>query len=127
MRDITDGTSNTVMIGEQGDFCVDAKGVKNDCRSTGGSFIYGYFRDGNPRLYNVTTVRHRLNTKTSSSPGISGSGAWQLNNNPLQSTHANGVQVALADGSVRYLMDNTDLKVLFQLCDINDGEAVVVP
>jgi prepilin-type N-terminal cleavage/methylation domain-containing protein/prepilin-type processing-associated H-X9-DG protein len=121
---VSDGTSNTMAVGEQGDWCKDAAGKKNDCRSTGGGFIYGYFRDGNPRLYNITTVRHRINTKSSTQAGISGSGAWQLNNNPLQSTHPGGAMAVFLDGSVHHLKENMDLQILFNLADVNDGQAI---
>jgi prepilin-type N-terminal cleavage/methylation domain-containing protein/prepilin-type processing-associated H-X9-DG protein len=124
MAEITDGTSNTLLVSEQGDWCVDAKGVKNDCRSTGGSFLYGYFRDANPRLYNVTTVRHRPNAKSSALAGISGSGAWQLNNNPLQSTHPGGVMGVFVDGSVHFLRDSLDLQVIYFLSDVDDGNVI---
>jgi prepilin-type N-terminal cleavage/methylation domain-containing protein/prepilin-type processing-associated H-X9-DG protein len=124
IAEITDGTSNTLLVGEQSDWCVDASGNKNDCRSTGGGFWFGYFRDANPRLYNVTTVRHRLNTKSTTAAGISGSGAWQLNNNPLQSPHPGGVQTVFADGSVHYLADTMELAIVHRLADIDDGNVI---
>jgi hypothetical protein len=124
LAEVTDGTSNTLLVGEQSDWCVDASGAKNDCRSTGGGFYWGLFRDGNPRLYNVTTVRHRLNTKSSTAAGISGSGAWQLNNNPLQSPHPVGVQAVFMDGSVHFLMDSMDLQIVFRLADVDDGNVI---
>lgn len=122
--DIRDGTTNTIAVGEQSDWCVDASMTRNDCRSTGGSFHYGFFRDGNARLYNVTTVRHPINTKTSTAAGVSGSGAWQLNNNPLQAAHTGGALAAMADGSVQFLSESLDINVLFNLSDIDDGQII---
>jgi prepilin-type N-terminal cleavage/methylation domain-containing protein len=121
---IRDGATSTIMVGEQSDWCVDASQKRNDCRSTGGSFHYGFFRDGNPRLYNVTTVRHPLNMKSSAAAGVSGSGAWQLNNNPLQAAHAGGVLAAFADGSVHFLSEATEFDVVCNLADIDDGKVV---
>lgn len=120
-RHLTDGTSRTLVVAEQGDWCTDATGAKKDCRSTGGCFYYGWFRDGNPRINNLTTVRHPLNTKSTSAAGVDGSGSWQLNNNPLQSAHAGVVGAAFADGSVRFLADSLDFTVLCSLADVADG------
>jgi len=122
-KDLTDGTSRTLVIAEQGDWCIDGAGVRKDCRSSGGSFIFGWFRDGNPRLYNLTTVRHPLNTKSTTAAGVDGSGSWQQNNNPLQSAHAGVVGAAFADGSVRFLGDALDFTVLCSLADAADGRS----
>ncbi|MFM7292636.1 MAG: DUF1559 domain-containing protein, partial [Planctomycetia bacterium] len=122
-KDLTDGTSRTLVIAEQGDWCTDGTGARKDCRSTGGSFTFGWFRDGNPRLNNLTTVRHPLNTKSTTAAGVDGSGSWQQNNNPLQSAHAGVVGAAFADGSVQFLADAMDFTVLCSLADVADGGA----
>ena len=124
IAEIKDGTAYTMAVAEQSDWCVDAAGQENDCRSTCGSFHFGYFRDGNPRLCNVTTVRHPLNTKSSAAAGVSGSGSWQLNNNPLQSAHPGGVMAAFADGSAHFLSESTAFDVVCHLADIDDGFTV---
>jgi prepilin-type N-terminal cleavage/methylation domain-containing protein len=127
LKELVDGTSRTMVVAEQSDWCVDASGVNKDCRSTGGCFYFGWFRDGNPRLYNLTTVRHPLNTKSANAAGVDGSGAWQLNNNPLQSAHAGVVAVAFADGAVRLLADSVDFTILCTFADVADGGSWTAP
>ena len=54
---ITDGTSNTMMVAEQSNYCANTPSIASwyrsangqvDCLSDGGSFFFGFFRDGNP-------------------------------------------------------------------------------
>ena len=45
-------------------------------------------------------------------------------NVPLNSTHTGGVNVAYADGSVRFLSDSTPLSVLAQLATRDDGTVI---
>ncbi len=74
------------------------------------------------RYFNLTTVRHQINTKSiSAALGSAGNlGA----NRPLHSNHPGGANVAACDGSVHFLTDNTALQVLFDLADRDDGNVV---
>jgi prepilin-type N-terminal cleavage/methylation domain-containing protein/prepilin-type processing-associated H-X9-DG protein len=122
--DIRDGTSNTIVVAEQSDWCVNLVGQQTDCRSSGGSFYYGFYNDGNRRLFNLTTVRHPLNTKSTAAAGVGGGGSWQLNNNALQSAHPGGVMAAFADGSAHFLAESASFDVVCHLADIDDDFTV---
>jgi prepilin-type N-terminal cleavage/methylation domain-containing protein/prepilin-type processing-associated H-X9-DG protein len=127
---VTDGLSNTMMVAEQSDYCTNVpswcywcpSATQADCSSDGGyAFIAGFFFDGNPRIYNLTTVRGHINDRNGQAPGVSLNGSWQATNNPLLSPHLGGITVLYADGSVHYLPDTLNIQVLYHLADINDG------
>ena len=112
IRDLTDGTSNVVAIGEQSDFLFDTTGGGNqptDVRSTGDS---GWPMGNNSPLfafnagdkqYNLTSVNFGINQKKF--VGFAGAGT-QINlgaNIPVQSVHTGGTHVLMGDGTVRFL------------------------
>jgi prepilin-type processing-associated H-X9-DG protein len=84
-----------------------------------------------------TTIRYRINQKNGwtcgGAPGIGvcggGSGFWNSEgaNIPLVSTHTNGVNALFGDGSVRFLVNTTDLVTLARLATRDDGGAVTLP
>lgn len=122
---ITDGTSNTMVVGEQSDYCYLADGTKADCRSschTGFSMgIASLFSNTNEkRIFNMTTVRYRI-SKDASLANVGGQcGA----NSPLQSAHTGGVNILFADGSVRFLAEMVDIMTLKRLADRDDGNVI---
>ncbi|QEG29191.1 putative major pilin subunit [Gemmata obscuriglobus] len=124
--EITDGTSNTVVIGEQSDYCTLANGTKADCRSSCGTgFVMGiaasFSSTSEPRIFNLTTVRYPISKDAS----LANSGGQCGGNSPLQSAHAGGsVNVALADGSVRSLTASTPVLTLKRLADRDDGQVL---
>ena len=120
---ITDGTSNTLAVVEQSDWCVDSSGVKVDCRSDCfHSFMMGNSQaDGTDRTFNVTTILHRVNEKSYGAAGVGGNCG---SNSPVQSAHAGGVQVLLSDGSVRFLSASLDITLFHNLADRDDGKVI---
>jgi len=80
--DISDGTSNTLLLAEQSSTCIDAVGKVNDNCGTF-SIGSGMYNDSNPRLLNITTVRGRINERSMNAAGVCGYGSWQGSNNPL--------------------------------------------
>lgn len=123
---IPDGSSNTILLGEQSDWMVNPDGSLIEVRSDGNhGFTMGAESQGatQNRIFNLTVIRHRLNTKNyvdvESTGGSGNIGA----NRPLISAHPGGVNVALADGSVQFLSDSLDLPTLFNLSDRDDGNA----
>lgn len=119
---IRDGTSNTLAIAEQSDWCFDGMGNVADCRSDcDHGFQMGPADDGWDRQFNLTTVLHGLNEKSWLGVGIEGNcGA----NRPIQSAHSGGVNTAFADGSVHFLDQALDIQVLYNLSNRDDGNAV---
>lgn len=120
LTDIADGTSQTIVVAEQSDFCRNAAGTRIDCRSDfGHSFSMGPGWSGENRHWNLTTVRYRLNDKTWENQGVSN--VYYGQNRPLQSAHPGGVNVLFGDGSVRMLQESMSLQTLFNMANRDDG------
>jgi prepilin-type N-terminal cleavage/methylation domain-containing protein len=135
----SDGTSNTMMVGEQSNWVANQKGtfrtafessgpwmgVKNWRIPNGpGTWSTTGSHDANTlgadmRSYAMTTIRDAPNPK--------GTASYMGNvncNTPLTSAHPNTVQMVLADGSVRVITDNIDLTTYKRLADRDDGNAI---
>ncbi len=125
LAEISDGTSNTVMIGEMS---YGPNGVKDST--------------GNKRLYNgAIWVGCPLETGAGTS-GSNGSNVANMlslcgfsagsnvrfrkintpdSSNALSSAHANGAQFSVVDGSVRFISQNADGKMVDAVADRADG------
>jgi len=126
MADVSDGLSNTLVVGEQSDHCRTAAGARVDCRSDfGHSLTMGPGPAGENRHWNLTTVRYAINNKTFENKGVNDSLYGQ--NRPLQSAHAGGANGLLGDGSVRFLRESMALQSLWNLCNRDEGKAVDLP
>jgi prepilin-type processing-associated H-X9-DG protein len=130
IAEITDGTSNTMAVGEQSDFLQPlAAGTPKDhacpgfgdCRADSWhGFPMGPC--GDDRQYNVTTVLYAVNWKTVGGIGLDSGYPW---NTPIQSVHPGGANVSMVDGSVQFLSESLDIDVLYDLADRDDGHAIV--
>ena len=128
---ITDGSSNTIMVGEQSEWCYDVNGTKKDCRSCDMfGFAQGASREGSLadhggifRPFNTTVVRYRVNFNTWEESGVEGKYNYGANR-PLLSAHSGGAQATFADGSVRFLSEEIETETLFDLANRHDGNAV---
>lgn len=130
IRDLTDGTTNTIMVGEQSDFVENiadpASGKAHQINANHGWLMGTHGnRDGNGmnnnRAFNTTTIRYPPN---STARGIAGVGNNDGPNNGLFSAHTGGVQVLLSDGSCRFLSENIDMLSLRYLATRNDGRTI---
>jgi prepilin-type processing-associated H-X9-DG protein len=122
---VTDGTSNTMLLSEQSDYCVNSAGTKTDCRSDyGHGFGIGPIPWNEWRIWQATVVRYGVNEKRWNLKGVSDTCGLNM---PLQSAHAGGVNAAMADGSVRFLTDATPLQTLYDLANRDDGAVVGLP
>lgn len=121
LTDIKDGTSSTIGVAEQSDFCVDVNKAKIDCRSDfGHSLAMGPGSAVENRNWNLTSVRYKINDKTWENKGVSE--VFYGQNRPLQSVHSGGINAVFMDGGVRFLTDSLSLQTLYNLSNIDDGK-----
>lgn len=125
---ITDGSSNTLMIGEQSDWGSDP-GVgdpptakpKLDIRQT---YRSGLWAGSNIEGMSAVTVRYPINTKArvNFQDGIARYG-W---NTPIQSAHTGGAFMLRCDGGAVFALDSTPFDVLKYLCVRDDQQTLNV-
>jgi prepilin-type N-terminal cleavage/methylation domain-containing protein/prepilin-type processing-associated H-X9-DG protein len=134
---ILDGTSNTMVVSEQADFIITVDGSRQAwTASSRNGWMMGaastgipphYLPGGNNRAFNITTIRYPINFTKNDWPDPPGdcydTGVCEDfgGNIPLNSTHGGGVNVLLADGSVRFLSETTPLTTLGMLATRDDG------
>lgn len=122
--DMTDGTSNTLMVGEQSDWVRNTDGTKVDMRSSGGTYGYGFCMGtaaataGAERQFNLTTINYPVGYKINSFVGDMSS------NTPIQAAHPGGANALLGDGSVRFLSNSLSQVTLNQLAVRDDGQVL---
>ena len=122
VAEVSDGTANTILVVEESDYCRTLDGTKVDCRSDEGhSFAMGCTSEGHEdtRWFNTTTVRHPINHKEWSTIGIGST--YYAANHPIQSAHPGGAQVVLGDGSVQFLYEEMDMRILYNMANRDDG------
>lgn len=123
-RDITDGLTNCLLIGEQSG--EDQGMLYNDRRN---GYHGGFHGPGNTNRYNnqngigsgITPIQYPLNSTCTD--------FWAcqvpyINSAILNSQHQGGVQFAMADGSVRFISENISLVTLKRLAMRGDGQVV---
>ncbi|QDU14562.1 Fimbrial protein precursor [Gimesia maris] len=120
LRDITDGSTNTMAVSEQGAYFKNDTGNQYDYRSS--NFSGGAWASGRPEAnqwtINVTSIRFPINYTGVSLDGMNN----QYDKHTLlNSAHTGGVHALLGDGSVRFLSENLDFTILTALADISDG------
>lgn len=126
-RDIIDGTSNVIAVGECSDFAANVNGGPVNIQGTHG-FLMGSPRNSvnahNERMFNLTFINYPPNFVKIAGNGTlasAGIGANFGSNNGLYSPHAGGVQVVLADGAVRFIGENVDMLTLRRAATRDDG------
>ncbi|MBN2291323.1 MAG: DUF1559 domain-containing protein [Pirellulales bacterium] len=120
LRDISDGTSKTIMVGEQSDWCISSTGSKVDCRADcGHGFPMGpRYNESWHRAFNTTCLLYPINERSYEAAGVIGNCG---SNRPIQSAHAGGAQILFVDGSVTFLEDDIELQILYNLANRDDG------
>ena len=145
----SDGTSNTMIVGEQSDWL----GHTDTAISTKfygcASYATSGWRSGWPTgtqrqssvrtsqggacdqyTTNLTTVRYKPDLKRVLQGTTPAEGCDENHyeargtNNPLQSPHPGGVLVAFVDGSVQFVAGTTDLAILLRIAIRDDGQNV---
>ncbi|MFW5692720.1 MAG: DUF1559 domain-containing protein [Thermoguttaceae bacterium] len=121
---VTDGTSNTMMVGEQSNFVQTSTGSRYDARSDcSHSLMMGGTMEssGSGRIFNTTVVVHPINFPDAHGLGIPGNCGP---NRPLNSAHPGGINALFADGSVHFLAESLAIDVLYNLADRDDGNVL---
>ncbi|HRX81146.1 MAG TPA: DUF1559 domain-containing protein, partial [Pirellulaceae bacterium] len=121
-RDITDGTSNVLMISETSDWTFDAnRTTKSDLRQGSGwgwpmGVVWNDWNTGHTpgRIGWVTCIRYPPNSDSSGLPGAQ-TNTDNRGNTPLNSAHPGGIQGTLADGSVRFIGETINMDILKHL------------
>lgn len=131
---LTDGTSNTILVGEQSDHQ----------RNLAGQPIIGGFgaitsqgphgwhmgasdssvgQNNGERHFNCVSTRWEINRRGLDGSSANGAHDNTGNNIPFNSNHAGGCCMALGDASTRYVSQTIPLLTLQQLAAGNDGSA----
>ncbi|WP_437222055.1 DUF1559 domain-containing protein [Planctomicrobium sp. SH661] len=109
MRDISDGTSNTILLGE--------------VRPEGNSY-FGMFSN---LLHGVSTGLRINSPVRTTNPNKFPLDGWPdpwAKNGGMASAHVGGAHAVFADGSVRFLSDNMNFQTLCHLGNKQDGQVV---
>jgi prepilin-type N-terminal cleavage/methylation domain-containing protein len=140
---LTDGTSNTIMISEQGNFIKTSDGTRNAWNANGPhgwtigwnpttSSFTGGINVGDSRTFNTTTVRYTINATGPSAGTLwttggdcTGQGvcANMGSDIPLNSAHTGGVNVLRGDGTIGFIRDSIPLANLAAAATRDDGLA----
>jgi prepilin-type N-terminal cleavage/methylation domain-containing protein len=120
---ILDGLSNTICIGEESSPYINAAtGAVSDCRAgnwAGGAWSSGPGGDSD-WWHNVTIVAYPINWN---GPAANHCPGYQRHT-IIRSEHPGGAQVAVSDGSVRFVSDSLDPTTATRLCDRADREPI---
>jgi prepilin-type processing-associated H-X9-DG protein len=124
MEGITDGTSNTLLFGETSS----AVGRPLLSRGWGGiqPWTWGYYNYEPAAPANPMNGWLMIDHKTVTYP-IGYAGSFNTNETPFTSNHGGGVNVAMCDGSVRFLTVSTPLTTLQALATRAGGEVFAQP
>jgi prepilin-type N-terminal cleavage/methylation domain-containing protein/prepilin-type processing-associated H-X9-DG protein len=123
LREITDGLSKVMAIGEQSSWGMTAAGARNDCRSglRNGWSSSGWFSFntscGVGSISNIAWIRDPLGTKICNNPYSLVSD--RDSGMPFRSSHGAGGQFTFADGSVQWLDESIDF-VIYQMLAVRD-------
>lgn len=125
---ITDGTSNTMMVGEISNFIADPTGgnTSSDIRpgkdwgwtmGTHTSWVTAW-------MLQLNVINYPPNSPVYGLTGVQPGAAHARYNHPLSSAHVGGVQGLFADGSVKFIGNNINLDTLKYLGARNDAKVV---
>jgi prepilin-type N-terminal cleavage/methylation domain-containing protein len=116
MKDVTDGTTNTILLGESSS----SQGWSSSIKAGWGGiqpWTWGIY------WYDLSTQRLMIDGKNIRFP-INYRGSFGTNHTPYTSFHVGGAHFLLADGSVRFLSENMNLNLLKSLGTRAGGEVV---
>jgi prepilin-type N-terminal cleavage/methylation domain-containing protein/prepilin-type processing-associated H-X9-DG protein len=132
---ISDGTSNTMAVGEQSDVLIQQDGTQVIWSSGWHGWLIGTSQTAVPgqaaysandsRMFGLTSIRYQINQKRGWPNGGDCGGLGVCPNFgcniPLNSTHPGGANVVFCDGTVRFLQDSLSILNLAKLATRDDG------
>lgn len=129
MARITDGTSNTAMVGEQGIFTQRAgqPGTQCDMRASNaqGNGSWSSGKNANANIGNYTSIRQpatiNWNLTTPTIVGTNDYCSGAMMHSIFSSAHTGGAHFVMGDGSVRFISENVHSPVLSAICQRNDN------
>jgi prepilin-type processing-associated H-X9-DG protein len=137
---MTDGLSNTWVVGEQSDHLRDANNAPITAGYTAGvgnsGGLYGWTMGaahnigggqngwGDGRHFNCTSVRWEINRRGLGNSAANGTNNDVGTNFPLSSAHAGGVNMLYGDGGIRFVRASTSLDILSAMCTKAGGETL---
>jgi hypothetical protein len=131
LRDVTDGSSNVMIVGESSDFIyttypggsktLDVQGVHGILMGTPNNNEIDMCNGCNfERPFNLTTIRYTPNFPADqNTAGVHDNFG---SNKPLNSPHTGGVHILLGDGATRFISNNIDTTTLARLASRGDGQ-----
>jgi prepilin-type processing-associated H-X9-DG protein len=122
IRDVTDGTSNTVALSELisgSDGTVDLRGMWFDNLGSG----YSHLRTPNSPIPDQQ-LGSPYCVSTPMAPCNGNAPCWEGEIYAARSFHAGGVNACLADGSVRFFANSINAQLWIDVASINSGEVL---
>ena len=123
LRDVTDGSSNTIAVSET----VTGPDGTNDGRGTAWydwGVQYTHHRPPNSLIPDsVFPAGYCVNTKRGA-PCIGTASSWSMQDYAARSLHPGGVNAVMADGSVKFVKNTINLNIWQAIASINAGEVV---
>jgi len=126
IKDASDGTSNTLLVGELSDLIRNASNVRVDARP---QHDWGWAMGTNNSWYGAWTsatiaIAYPPNSPVVGQVGVDPVNGHPRGNHPLSSAHTGGAHVLLTDGTVRFISDNINLDTLKYLAVRDEGQTI---
>jgi type II secretory pathway pseudopilin PulG len=121
---ITDGTSNTLMVGE---YCLNMPNTKDGSGENRGTFWAYTYASYNQSSF--STLQSTFTTDFNSCYNANSGAAWtdQPCKRGWGANHFSGVNFLMCDGTVRWITYGTDVNILAAMATIAGGETASLP